>query len=312
MKNIFIRITTVIVVSLFALTVNAQQVDLFKTAQDENKKEDSAKTEIAIATFKNSRLINGHTIETLGKGMMDFRVHHRFGYLNEGIYTLFGLDEASTLLGLDYGITNKLMIGLNRSTYQKQMEGFLKYRLIRQSSGKVNMPLSVTVMAAMIVKTVDLYSASGVKYSSNDKTCYTAQVLIASKLSDKTSLQIMPTFVHYNIVPFATDKNDMFSIGFGGRQKISRRISINAEYYYQINKFADDPSTGLTYYNSLAVGVDIETGGHVFQLHFTNSTGMTEPTFIHETTGDFFKGNVHFGFNISRVFVIKKPKQFKP
>jgi len=115
----------------------------------------------------------------------------------------------------------------------------------------------------------------------------------------------MPTMVHYNLAPNTTSSNDYFSLGFGGRQKISKRISINAEYYYQFSKISN------TYFNSLAVGVDIETGGHVFQLHLTNSTGMTEPTFIHETTGDWGKGDIHFGFNVSRVFVIKKPKAFR-
>ncbi|MBA4197891.1 MAG: hypothetical protein C0459_10085 [Chitinophaga sp.] len=298
------HILTTTMIVLFAISPfisNAQQPDLF-AADSTNK----TQTKITIATFKNTRLINGHSVETLGAGIMDFRIHHRFGFLNQGLYDFFGLDNATTFLGFDYGITNRLTVGISRSGYLKQMEGFAKYRLLRQSTGKVNMPVSVTFQASVINKTADITSSvTNLKYNSSEKTAYTYQFLIARKLSEGASLQIMPTLVHYNLAPNTTSSNDYYSLGFGGRQKISKRISINAEYYYQFNKIDN------TYFNSLAVGVDIETGGHVFQLHFTNSTGMTEPTFIHETTGDWGKGEVHFGFNVSRVFVIKKPKEFR-
>lgn len=280
-------------------SVAAQETDLFKIAKEESDKDDKSKTVLTIATFKNSRLINGHSVETLAPGMMDFRVHHRFGFLNEGPYNFFGLDNATTFIGFDFGITDRLMVGISRSTYLKQMEGYAKYRLLRQSTGKINTPVSVTLLSAMVVKTIR--DQPGKPRTFADKSTYANQILIARKFSEKTSLQIMPTWVHYNLVPLTTDPNDLFSLGIGGRQKVSKRISINAEYYYQFNKFAG-------YSNSLAVGVDIETGGHVFQLHFTNSTGMTAPTYIHETTGKWDNGDIHFGFNISRVFRIAKQK----
>lgn len=295
-----IKALTLINCLLFCCLVQAQDVDLFKAAKEESAKEDSSKTELVAATFKSTRLINGHSVETIKEGLLDFRISHRFGFINQGLYDFFGLDNATERLGLEYGVSNRFMVGVGRSTYQKQMDGFAKYRLLQQSTGKVNMPLSVTLLASAVVKTIKETDPTS-KRTSSDKTSFAYQVLIARKFSDNTSLQIMPTMIHYNLVPLASDPNDMFSLGIGGRQKISKRVSINAEYYWQFNKF-----TG--YYNSLAIGVDIETGGHVFQLHFANSTGMTEPTFIHETIGSWSKGDIHFGFNISRVFKIKKKK----
>lgn len=132
---------------------------------------------------------------------------------------------------------------------------------------------------------------------------YSAQLLIGRKLSESLSLQLMPTLIHYNLATGVNDPNDVFSIGAGGRMKLSKRVSLNAEYYYQIPGYQISGTQ-----NSLALGFDIETGGHVFQLNVTNSTGMTERSFISETTGDFLKGDIRFGFTISRVFTIVKPK----
>jgi len=193
------------------------------------------------------------------------------------------------------------MVGIGRSTFQKQMDAFIKYKLLQQSHGKRNMPVTVSFMSGIIIKTLKETDPTQ-KRTGSDKTSYVYQMLIARKFNEKTSIQLMPTMVHFNLVPFSTDANDRFSLGIGGRQKISKRISINAEYYYQFNQFDG-------YSNALAFGVDIETGGHVFQLHFTNATGMTEPTFIHGSTGKWKDGDIHFGFNISRVFNLRKKKK---
>lgn len=287
----------------FCIAVNvcfAQQIDLFKKAQEETAQADSGRTELVAATFKTTRLINGHTVETIKKGLLDFKISHRFGFVNQGIYELFGLDNATERMGFDYGITDRLMVGFGRSTFQKQLDGFVKYRLLQQTTGKKIMPVSVTLVATSILKTLREVDATR-KRTVGDRTSYVYQVLIARKFNENFSLQLVPTLVHYNLVPQVNNPNDLLSLGIGGRQKISRRVSINAEYYWQFDKF-----TG--YHNSLAIGVDIETGGHVFQLQFTNSTGMTERTFIHETTGDWLNGDIHFGFNISRIFKIKRKK----
>ncbi|UEG51291.1 DUF5777 family beta-barrel protein [Ferruginibacter lapsinanis] len=275
-----------------------QEEDIFNSAKKEAENDLKNKTVYTIATFKNSRLINGHSIETVGRGLMDFRIHHRFGYLNQGVNDLFGLDNAITYIGFDFGLTDRLMIGFSRSSYLKQLETFAKYKLLRQSTGKISMPISVTLMTAATLRT-GKQTDSVYKKTVSDRMAYTAQLIIARKFSENFSLQVMPTFVHFNMVPGLDDPNNLFSIGMGVRQKVSHRVSVNAEYYYQTNNFSG-------YTNSLALGVDIETGGHVFQLHLTNSTGMTAPSFIHQTTGKWDNGDIHFGFNVSRIFNIKK------
>jgi hypothetical protein len=266
-------------------------------------KESEAKTDYTTATFKTTRLINGHSIEHVAGGVLDLRISHRFGLVNSGLYEFFGLDQATTRIGLDYGINNRWMIGIGRSTYEKQLDGFMKYKLLRQASGNKNIPVTVSALGAMVYKTQKFDNPSRENFQSSH-LYYTFQVMVARKFNESISFQVMPTVNHYNLVPGTTLSNDLFALGAGGRIKITKRITINAEYYYQLPgyKFSDTK-------NSVGLGVDIETGGHVFQLYFTNSTGMTERTFISETTGDFLKGDVHFGFCISRVFTLKDPRK---
>jgi len=215
-------------------------------------------------------------------------------------------------MGFDYGITDRLMAGIGRSTFQKQYDAFFKYRVLRQSTGKVAMPISLSVMAGMMyaTDTASIKNNYNIplnrKLNGNDKLSYVTQLIIARKFSSDFSLQLMPTMVHSNIVPKAGDPNDLYSLGVGTRLKLTKRTSINLEYYYQLNKL--ETIGGQKVHNSLSIGFDIETGGHVFQLHFTNSRGMTERQFITETPGDWGKGDIHFGFNISRVFQIGKRK----
>jgi opacity protein-like surface antigen len=234
---------------------------------------------------------------------LDLKISHRFGNLNTGTYELFGLDNATMRFGFDYGLTDRFTIGVGRSTFEKQYDGFAKYKLLRQSSGKRNMPISVSALASIMLKTQRDRDVT-TKKNFSDNLYYTYQLLIARKFSSATSFQIMPTVVHHNIVQSANEHNDIWALGVGGRQKVSKRVSINAEYYYVLPEYKL-PGT----YNSLAVGVDIETGGHVFQLHFTNSTGMTERTFISETTGQWSEGDIRFGFNVSRIFNIGRSKK---
>ena len=282
---------------------SAQDIDLFKMQDAQDQKEAKEKTDIVTATFKTTRLINGQSIENVGRGILDVKISHRFGTLNSGAYNLFGLDNASMRIGVDYGITDRLMVGVGRSTYEKQFDGFLKYRILRQSTGRKYMPISLSYAASIMLRTLD-DPASTVQKWYSDRLSFSHQLIIASKLNDYTSIQLMPTLVHYNSVPLATNSNDLYSLGIGFRERISKRVNLTGEYYYQIN-----PLDG--YYNSLSLGVDIETGGHVFQFHVSNSTGMTERTFINETTGTWGNGDIHFGFNIARVFTIKKKKDIK-
>lgn len=288
-----------LLLALFSLPAFAQD-DLMKMLEEETEKD--KKPDYATATFKTTRLINGHSVENVAEGVLDFRISHRFGYISGGAYELWGLDEASMRLGLDYGLSKRWMIGIGRSTYQKQYDGFTKFKILRQSSGSRSMPITLSAIASMMYKSLKFDDPSRENfYTSN--MYYSGQLLIARKFNESLSLQLMPTIVHYNLVEGTDDPNDLFSVGIGGRMKLSKRVSLNVEYYYQLPdyKFAGTQ-------NSLSIGFDVETGGHVFQLYCTNSTGMTERTYINETTGDFFAGDIRLGFTISRVFTIKKPK----
>jgi hypothetical protein len=278
-------------------------------------KKDTAGTQYAVATFKTSRLINGHTVETTQKNVLDLKVTHRFGKLNEGFYNMFGLDAASMRIGVDYGISDRLTIGAGRSTtgksvdttlpasesMEKGYDGFVKYKLLWQSTGERTMPVSVTLLSSLMINTL---KETTVKLNTAERFYYAFQVLTARKFSDGFSLQLSPTLVHYNLVD-SSMPNNLYSIGMAARVKLTPRSSLNIEYYYQLPGHKH-PGTN----NSFAIGYEIETGGHVFQLQFTNSYGMTERTFINETRGKWSNGDIHFGFNISRVFVVKKPKPY--
>jgi hypothetical protein len=261
-------------------------------------------TNYATATFKSTRVMNGHSIEHMPPGQLDVRISHRFGTINAGIYEYFGLDQSNVHFGLDYGIFKWLMIGVGRGTYEKTYDGFAKFTILRQSSGAKVMPVSVSWFSSFAITSLRWADTSRTNYFSS-RLSYVHQVLIARKISSSFSIQLAPTLVHRNLVATEFDPNDVYSIGAGGRMKLTKRISLNAEYYYMIN-----PKSYMSkkVYNPLSVGFDIETGGHVFQFIFTNSVAMIEKGFIGETTGRWLKGDIHFGFNISRVFTFKKMK----
>ena len=255
------------------------------------------------ATFKTTRIINMQSVENAAAGVMDFRISHRFGFLNTGAYNLFGLDQALMRIGLEYGVTNRLMVGFGRSNVNKAYDSFLKYKILRQGSGKRNIPISVSYFASAVCNTVHWTDPNRDNYFSS-RMQYTHQLLIARKFNNDLSLQLTPTLVHKNLVPMLQDKNDILAVGFGGRYKLTQRFSVNGEYIYVLpNQITS------TYYNSLSLGVDIETGGHVFQLHLTNSTSMLEPGFITESVGQWKNGGIHFGFNVSRVFTVKDKRE---
>jgi hypothetical protein len=257
------------------------------------------------ATFKTTRIINMHSVENAAAGVMDFRISHRFGFINTGAYDLFGLDQALMRIGLEYGITDRLMVGVGRSNVNKAYDSFLKYKILRQGSGKRNIPISVSYFASAVCNTVRWVDPNRDNYFSS-RMQYTHQLLIARKFNNDLSLQLTPTLVHKNLVPTLQDKNDILAMGFGGRYKLTQRFSVNGEYIYVLpNQITS------TFYNSLSLGVDIETGGHVFQLHLTNSTSMLEPGFITESVGQWKNGGIHFGFNVSRVFTVVD-KRAKP
>ncbi len=262
----------------------------------------SEETNYTTASFKTTRLVNGHSIKNQAAGVLDFRINHRFGNLNGGLYEWFGLDQANVKLGFDYGVLPWLMVGVGHTNVDKTYDGFIKAKILRQSTGKRRMPITITYVASSAMTTLKWAYPNRNNYISS-RFAYTNQLLIGRKFSNATSIQIMPTVVHYNLIDSLKYKNDVLVIGIGGRQKITQRMSINAEYYYVLPN-----QIKSIYNNSLSVGFDIETGGHVFQITLTNSRGMTDPQFMTQTIGKWSKGDIRLGFNISRVFTVRKRK----
>jgi len=294
-KQVFLFGLILMSSSLFA------QDDLLKMLEEEAASEPT--TEYATATFKSTRIINSQSVENLSEGTLDFRILHRFGYVNTGIYELFGLDRASMRMSFDYGIKDWLTVGVGRSTFEKQYDGFIKAKILRQSKGKRNMPITLNYIAGTMIKSLKWTDPERENYFSS-RLYYLHQITIGRKFNQNFSLQIMPTLLHHNLVANVGDPNDLFSVGVGGRIKLNKRVSLNVEYFYQINKL---PGT----VNPLSIGFDIETGGHVFQLHFTNAIGMTERSFITENKGRWDKGDIMFGFNLSRSFTLKDNRKIK-
>ena len=279
----------------------------FAQAQDELMKiaeaNDSTTTGQVTGTFKATRLVNGHTVETNSAGVLLFLISHRFGTLNSGAYELFGLDQATIRLGLEYGLTDRLNIGIGRSSLEKTFDGFLKYKLLQQQMERGS-PVTLTLFSSAAVRSLKWPEEEN-NFAFKHRLSFTQQVLIARKFTERLSLQLSPTLVHHNLVPTRRDENNVYALGGGGRFKITKRTSFNAEYFYLLSD-----QTRQDFRNGLSLGFDIETGGHVFQLIFTNAQGMVEKFFVSQNTGYWSDGDIYFGFNISRVFDLKgKEKQ---
>lgn len=282
-----------VILILFSFTISLTAQDLLSQLQSSSVQE----KEYIYQTFKGTRVVNGFSVETKGKGELEFIIGHRFGRINSGAYNFFGWDDAYIRFGLEYGLTDRLNIGIGRSSHNKVYDSYLRYKLIRQSKGGGS-PITATVIGSAGIQSVDQ------TLSLKSQVYYSTQILVARKFSPKFSMQLAPTFVHANRVDQNVENNNQLALGLGGRYKLNGSIAINGEYYHRLS--APDSSF---YKNSLAIGVDIETGGHVFQLIFSNTQGMVDRTYIGQTEGDFFAGDIHFGFNITRTFQLRKQKR---
>lgn len=284
--------------SFFAIAAKAQKDSLV------NKWEPNQKTELGepvyVYLFNSTRVINAHSVEMLDKGTLDVRILHRFDYINKGIKEMFGLDDASMRMGFDYGISNQLTIGIGRSTYRKELDGFVKWRITRQTTAPVIQPVSLVLVAGSSVWTQQ--STDSPPPSIADRFSHYVQLLMGRKFGKKLSLQLSPIFVHSN-APFNGEKRNVLAAGMGMRYKINHLFSITADYHHAL--------AGMQAINRspLSLGLDIETGGHTFQLHFSNATGMNERAYIYETYGRFFKADIRFGFNLSRLFILAKRRR---
>lgn len=287
---------TFIVVIIICCSFNLQaQDDLMALTADSN-----ATRQYALSAFKGTRIVNGQSVQTVGKKNLDFIISHRFDRVNSGGYEFFGLDAAVTRLALEFGLTDDFTVGIGRSSYLKTYDFFGKARLLKQTVDEY-MPISVTALYSLNVRTQRLLPPD--KLSASDKLTHTSQLLIARRFSNAFSMQLSPTYLYRNRPETGTDDKGVFATGIATRYKLNKRFTINSEYFYV---FPNQISN--RYNNCLSLGVDIETGGHVFQLHFTNSYGMTERYFITETTDSWAQGDIHFGFNISRTFALGKKK----
>ncbi|MCC6185924.1 MAG: hypothetical protein IT256_02095 [Chitinophagaceae bacterium] len=288
------------------LAQNSSTDELSKLLDESNG---APKKEHTFGAFKTTRIINGHSIENTGKGVLDFKISHRFSSISGGVHEFFGLDGATLRLGFDYGLTDAITIGVGRSSLYKEYDGYVKAKLLRQTTND-QMPISLSYVGGMSLASLSSDKLLGrplvspEKYPFSNRLFFFNQILLARKFSNTFTFQLMPTHVHYNFVNTAAEPNDIIALGAGGRIKLNKRVTLNLEYFYQFTQLI-----GTT--NSLSVGFDIETGGHVFQLHFTNSAGMTERTFVGQTTDKWNNGGFRFGFNIARVFTIVKPKEFE-
>ena len=264
----------------------------------------SGEKDFVIATFKTTRLVNQHTLETVGPRTLDFRISHRFGAVNSGSYNAWGIDgPANVRLGLEYSPDGRFMFGIGRSSFDKMVDGFLKYRLLRQTVEN-GMPVSVTLFTGAYYKAIKDGNkiANGYdKYENlSSRFSYCFEIMIGRKFTPSFSFQVSPWFVHYNLVDNITDKNDSYGLSGLFRLKFTKRAAITMEYAYRLNDF----SIVNKYYDSMSIGYELETGGHVFQIHFTNSFGLVENQFFPRTDSKWNDAGIRLGFNISRVFTL--------
>ena len=248
----------------------------------------------ASAVFKGLKVINFESTKLVAKGGFNFIVSHRFGTVKNGFQNLFGLDEAVTHLNFVYGLSDHINISASRSSNQKIYEVATKFRLVNQQAGK--MPFTVVSYTSVLANTA-LETDNLPKLEFKHRLSYVAQLLVSRKMNKNLSLILSPTFFHDNYLTDDFQENSQYGVGFGGRYKLGNRWSLNTEYGVHLNR-----SKNSLYNNPFSIGVDLETGGHVFQLLFTNSQSMNTNGVFGTSTGEWGEGDVYFGFNLARSF----------
>jgi hypothetical protein len=292
-----------IIVSLSLIIISSSA--FFAQSPDDllNMVADKPAKEFVSATFKTTRLINFHTVEVLSRRSLDFRISHRFGDFNSGAYNAWGIDGGANIrLALEYCHGSRLMFGLGRTSGKKIADGFVKYRLLKQTTKGGGMPVSVTLFSSVYHTFMQNVLIDGVnKYQSiPDRLSYCNQIMIGRKFSSRFSFQLTAAMVHVNLVDKIFDKNDCFVAGAVTRFKFTKRQAITVEYGLRLNKYSKEK-----YYDSFGIGYDLETGGHVFQIHLTNSFGLTEDQYFMYTNTSWDNWGIRLGFNISRVFSLQ-------
>jgi len=248
----------------------------------------------ASAVFKGLKVINFESTKLVAKKGFNFIVSHRFGTVKNGFQNLFGLDEAVTHLNFVYGLSHNINISASRSSNQKIYEVATKFRVVNQKAGKI--PLTVVGYTSVLANT-SLDTDNLPKLEFKHRLSYVAQLLVSRKMNNNLSLILSPTFFHDNYLTDDFQENSQYGIGFGGRYKLGKRWSLNMEYGVHLNR-----SENSLYKNPFSIGVDLETGGHVFQLLFTNSQSMNTNGVFGTSTGEWGESDVYFGFNLARSF----------
>lgn len=296
MKKSSIYITLMMSAFLIQPKVAAQDLDsLLNISMQEEET-----TEPAI--FRSSTIVNGHSVTLLYPGTLDFRIEHRFGQLNTGTYELWGLDYAEIHLSFEYGISDWLLVGAGRGTYEKTYDAFFRVKPLTQTKGAKNFPFSLAWQSGMYMNTLRFIGDFD-GYRLNQRLEHVHQVMIARKFGERVSAQLMPSYLRRTPIPALPEQTDLVAMGTGLSFKITNSFSLNVEYFHLLNE--DNALNSVQLYNPLSIGFDLETGGHIFQLIFTNSLAMTEHGIIGNTTGNWLNGDIHFGFNISRIFGLK-------
>ncbi len=279
---------------LFLMFCNAYAQDDLLNQLDKDQPQEK---EIAPYAFKALQICNMQSTKLPVKGEFYVLISHRFGDLSNGINNFFGLDQALTKIGGIYGVTNWLSLGASRQTYNKIYELAAKYKFTNQ----INSGFPFTIVG---YNTMDINSSlkkedfPGLEF--NNRLAFTSQLLISRKFSERFSFEVAPIYVHKNLYNETEDQKDLFLVGAGGRFKLTKRLSLNLEYAARVNlpKEFDSP-----YQNPATIGLDIETGGHVFQMVFSNSQPMNDVTVFSNTKGQWEKAKgIYFGFNMYRVF----------
>jgi hypothetical protein len=227
---------------------------------------------IEPAIFRSSTIVNSHSVTMLPPGTLDFRIEHRFGELNGGAYELFGLDNANIHFSFEYGFTDWLMAGVGRGTYEKTYDGFVRIKPLTQQSGAENFPFSLAWQSSAYINTLRfLDDLDGFSFSQRLEQVH--QLMIARRFGDVISLQLMPSYLHRTPIPALPEQTDLLALGTGLSFRVTNGFSLNVEYFQLLN--IDNTLNPVQLYNPLSIGFDLETGGHIFQLIFTNSVAIT-------------------------------------
>ncbi len=259
---------------------------------DEIDKTDSL--QLANAAYNGLKIVNFESTKLVNRREFYFLISHRFGSIKNGFDDFFGLDFANTRLQFIYGISDNFNVSISRHSFNKTYETSLKYSLIRQRKrspvnlvGYSQFAINTLLDEVLILREVDF----------SDRISFTQQLLVSRKVTERLSLELIPSYFFEGYVEFEPQDNHQFALGFGGRYKFGKRWSLNIDYGWHLNR-----ASGSPFVNPLSIGVDIETGGHVFQLHFTNAQPTFESGFLGNARGSWSEGDIYFGFNLSRVF----------